>query len=150
MKDASLRDMSIRKANPSVSRSAYRIGQRLLAHLKKDGMSQTAAVIRKNLMALGRHYGNRLWDLRHGVDTSGVIQLRELTCAGDTASSIWYEPTPIRTLHQMARHLPSDLTDFTFVDFGSGKGRTILHASRLNFTRIIGVEFARELCETAN
>jgi predicted RNA methylase len=92
---------------------------------------------------------NRLWDSRHRVDTSGVVELNELTCAGDTGSSVWYEPTPIRTLQQMTTHLPSDLKDFTFIDFGSGKGRTILYVSRLNFRRIIGVEFAKELSEIA-
>ena len=36
-----------------------------------------------------------------------------------------------------------------FVDLGSGKGRVLLIATQFGFTRIIGVEFSRELCEVA-
>jgi predicted RNA methylase len=39
--------------------------------------------------------------------------------------------------------------DFVFIDFGAGKGRTLLIASLFGFKRIIGVEFARELVEIA-
>jgi SAM-dependent methyltransferase len=35
--------------------------------------------------------------------------------------------------------------DFTFIDFGSGKGRALLLASEFPFKRIIGVEFSPEL-----
>jgi SAM-dependent methyltransferase len=44
------------------------------------------------------------------------------------------------------------LRDYTFVDFGAGKGRTLLLASHDGFRKIIGVEFAGELvkCATDN
>jgi hypothetical protein len=45
--------------------------------------------------------------------------------------------------------LPGDLSDFVFIDFGSGKGRTLVYASNFNFKRIIGVEFTRELHDVA-
>ena len=35
------------------------------------------------------------------------------------------------------------------IDYGSGKGAAIIHAKRLNFKRTIGIEFAKELHETA-
>jgi predicted RNA methylase len=39
--------------------------------------------------------------------------------------------------------------DFTFIDIGSGKGRTVLIASRLPFRRVIGVEYCPKLNEVA-
>ncbi len=122
---------------------------KLLSHLIEYGPADTATLVRKNLASKAREFLNRRWDRRFHVSTTGVVQLDELTCTGATASAIWYEPTPIRTLRQMARFLPPDLNGFTFVDFGSGKGRTLLQASCLNFDSVIGVEFARELYEIA-
>ncbi len=45
--------------------------------------------------------------------------------------------------------MPIRYEDFTFIDLGAGKGRVLLVASRFPFKRLIGVEFARELVETA-
>jgi predicted RNA methylase len=42
--------------------------------------------------------------------------------------------------------LPDDVSTFTFVDYGAGKGRCCFLASAKNFRKIVGVEFARELC----
>jgi SAM-dependent methyltransferase len=39
--------------------------------------------------------------------------------------------------------------DYTFVDFGSGKGRALLLASEFPFKRILGLEFSPELHRTA-
>ena len=39
--------------------------------------------------------------------------------------------------------------DYTFVDFGSGKGRALLRASEYPFKRILGLEFSPELHRTA-
>jgi SAM-dependent methyltransferase len=41
--------------------------------------------------------------------------------------------------------LPEDLSDFVFVDVGSGKGRALFIASDYNFKGIVGIEFSREL-----
>ena len=45
--------------------------------------------------------------------------------------------------------LPIQLGLFTFVDLGSGKGRTLLMASEYPFRRILGVEILPELHEIA-
>ncbi len=41
--------------------------------------------------------------------------------------------------------LPIEFEQFTFIDLGSGKGRTLLMASEYPFQRIIGVELLAEL-----
>jgi len=49
----------------------------------------------------------------------------------------------------MFKKLPVDLSGFTFIDLGSGKGRALLFASNYGFKRIIGVEFSPELHQIA-
>jgi 16S rRNA G966 N2-methylase RsmD len=120
--------------------------RRVFTSLKDVGVGQTADLIRKNLAGCARQYVNRRFDRRFHVDTAGVTQLADLTCeSSNKEHGVLYEPTPLKTLKCMFSMLPADLSDFTFIDFGSGKGRTLLYASNYNFRRIIGVEFAKEL-----
>ena len=58
-------------------------------------------------------------------------------------------PTSPREFKTIMENLPSDLSGFTFVDFGSGKGRVVLLASRYNFREIVGVEYSEQLHEVA-
>jgi predicted RNA methylase len=37
----------------------------------------------------------------------------------------------------------------TFVDFGCGKGATLVYASELGFKKLVGIEFSSKLAETA-
>src|SRR5664279_1630611 len=46
---------------------------------------------------------------------------------------------------QILQDLPIALDGFTFIDLGSGKGRTLLMASAYPFRRIVGVELLAEL-----
>ncbi len=63
-------------------------------------------------------------------------------------------PPPAERLYQAFPRLPFlwsiealgiDPTTYSFVDYGSGRGRLILTAAGLPFRRVIGVEFARSL-----
>lgn len=120
--------------------------RRLIADFRDNGASEAANLVRKNLAAYARTYLNRRFDRQFNVDTAGLVQLNNLDCDSENKQyGVWYEPTPVRTLKYILSLLPSDLSDFTFIDFGSGKGRTILYASNYNFHKIIGVEFAKEL-----
>ncbi len=121
-------------------------GQRVLASFKNFGVRGTATLIRKNLAERARLYLNRRYDRKYNINTTGVTQLVDVTCSSPNKEfGVCYEPTPIRTLKCMFSLLPADVSEFTFIDFGSGKGRTILYASNYNFRRIIGVEFGAEL-----
>lgn len=125
---------------------ARRLFRRSLTSLQQDGARETIALFEKNVAECARQYVNKRFDQKHNIDTAGIVQLADLTCdSTNKEHGVWYEPTPIRTLKQIFAALPSDLSTFTFVDFGSGKGRTILYASNYGFRKIIGVEFAREL-----
>jgi SAM-dependent methyltransferase len=57
---------------------------------------------------------------------------------------------PARVTRYMLRSLHIDYNDFVFVDYGSGKGRTLLVAAEFPFKKIIGVEISQELHAIAN
>jgi SAM-dependent methyltransferase len=87
------------------------------------------------------------FDWRHQVNTCGEEDPRKLTVVGENAShAIPYIPTTPRSGRYMLRDLPvTDVSNYTFIDIGSGKGRMLLLAAELPFRRIIGVEFASDL-----
>jgi hypothetical protein len=87
------------------------------------------------------------FDWRHHVKTCGEEDPRELTVLGENAvHAIAYIPTTPRSGRYMLRNIPvSDVSSYTFIDMGSGKGRMLLLAAELPFRRIMGVEFAANL-----
>jgi len=89
---------------------------------------------------------DRRFDRKFGIDTSGLRGIKELdVTAEQKTSGIHYEPTPVPALRAMLRSIPIDHSKFTFVDYGSGKGRVLLLASEYPYRAIIGVEAAPSL-----
>jgi SAM-dependent methyltransferase len=60
-----------------------------------------------------------------------------------------YQPTDPALFEEMMSRLPLELSNFTFIDIGSGKGRVPLMAARFPFRKIIGVELLPELHHVA-
>ena len=60
-----------------------------------------------------------------------------------------YLPTDPGLFREMMANLPIEFDRFTFVDLGSGKGRTLLMASEYPFRKIMGVELIAELHRAA-
>lgn len=88
-------------------------------------------------------YGDMDYDWEHRVNTtSGSVGWRE-RLLGVFHSP--YQPTDAALFHAMMAALPIDFSDFTFIDLGSGKGRTLLMASEYPFRKIVGVEILPEL-----
>ncbi len=90
------------------------------------------------------------FDREHGVDTAGIIPLDALDVTGRWVShGNRYEATTPTLFRRALDGLQVDLSRFTFVDIGAGKGRALLLASEYPFRRIIGVEFSPELVAVA-
>lgn len=85
-----------------------------------------------------------LYDSLHKVDTGGIIDLPEMEESGKN-----YTATPPRAWKLMLKRLPIDPSLYTYVDFGCGKGRTLLLASEMGFRRIIGVDISPQLLSIA-
>ena len=89
-------------------------------------------------------YGDIDFDFEHGVDTSwATVPLR--TRIREWLRGVQYQASEPQLFFEILDKLPASMKDFTFIDLGSGKGRTLLMASRYAFHRIIGVELLPEL-----
>jgi len=91
-----------------------------------------------------------IFDRLYNVRTTKLAFLADLEIVGGNVDEgRTYEATPWSLLSKIFRHLPIDMADYTFVDYGSGKGRQVLSASRWPFRAVVGVDFSPELCEIA-
>ena len=96
-------------------------------------------------------FGDADYDWEYRVNTtSGAVQWRE-RLLGKFHSE--YQPTDPVVFHEMMALLREqdnfDFADYTFVDLGSGKGRTLLMASDYPFRKIVGVELLAALNQIA-
>lgn len=90
------------------------------------------------------------FDEKYGVDTSGIIRLSDLNIKSDNAIfGVRYQAIRNIDFQQLLEPYCLSYEHFNFIDFGSGKGRAILLASKLPFKRIIGVEFSEDLTAVA-
>jgi hypothetical protein len=89
-------------------------------------------------------YGDIDFDFDHGVDTTwATVSLR--TRLREWLSGGQYQPSEPTLFREIIEALPVAPNGFTFIDLGSGKGRTLLMASSFPFRRIIGMELLEEL-----
>ncbi|AFZ37647.1 hypothetical protein Sta7437_4170 [Stanieria cyanosphaera PCC 7437] len=134
--------------NPaSIKRKIYLfVSERTFPELIKEILNNGFPLFRR-LVGL---YFDKKFDRKYNVDTCGSIHLQELTIdSNNVKSGTIYDPIPIKTLKTLFSYLPYNLSEYNFIDFGSGKGRALLVASDYPFRKIIGVEFAHELHQVA-
>lgn len=98
-----------------------------------------------------RLYGDFDFDWDNRVNTmSGGVGWRERLLG---VFYSLYQPTEPAAFHEMLEALRAggelDFSQFTFLDLGSGKGRTLMMATEYPFRRIIGVELLPALNEIA-
>ena len=97
-----------------------------------------------------RERADRAFDERYGVDTGGFIQLNRLRIPGTSWEyGVPYWGIDPEVFAHMLGSLAIDHAAFTFVDFGSGKGRAVLLASEFPFRKIVGIEFSADLNDVA-
>jgi hypothetical protein len=139
---------------PQQVRSAFRSWWREQA--RENGAWSAASLLVRNLWAFvcestperrRQRYGDMEYDWEHRVNTtSGTVGWRA-RLLGLLHSP--YQPTDPALFREMMAGLPIAFDQFTFVDLGSGKGRTLLMASEYPFRRIVGVELIAELHHAA-
>jgi SAM-dependent methyltransferase len=140
---------------PIVSAKYYaaRFGQ----HIRKNGLRSAAVLVGKNLiwpycvwLIRRRIQAHEQFDLKHGLDTQTPIPIRDLEIWEPAAQyAVHYEGAAIPLVHRILRHLRTDLSRFTFIDLGSGKGRVLLIAAQYCFKSVIGLEFSKTLHDIA-
>ena len=95
------------------------------------------------------------YDDQHGTNTSGIVPTRNLDIAED--STRWQANLFLASPARITRYMieaqlsaaPIDPQDYSFVDYGSGKGRSTLVAAEYPFKRAIGIEISAELTAIA-
>jgi SAM-dependent methyltransferase len=134
--------------------SAFRCWWREQA--SEHGSCRTASLLIRNLWAFvrdstperrRRRYGDMEYDWEHRVNTTSGTVGGRARLLGLLHSS--YQPTDPALFREMMANLPIEFDQFTFVDLGSGKGRTLLMASEYPFRKIVGVEVIAELHHAA-
>jgi hypothetical protein len=90
------------------------------------------------------------FDKDHGVDTGGTTQLAGLIVDGPYRRfGITHIASDPDEFAIAVGSLDIEHKDFSFIDLGSGKGRSLVLALSYPFRRIVGVEFALELHRVA-
>ena len=92
------------------------------------------------------------FDRIHGTDTSTPVDIFTLTAAHEGPRISYSASIPVRTAQEIIAALegmPENWQTFTWLDLGSGKGRSIMVASALPLDRIVGIELSPECHEIA-
>jgi len=123
---------------------------------QQNGAASATSILLGNLWGFIRdatperrrqRYGDMEYDWEHRVNTTcGTVGWRA-RLLGLFHSP--YQPTDPALFQEMMASLPIAFEQFTFVDLGSGKGRTLLMASEYPFRKIVGVELLAELHSAA-
>jgi SAM-dependent methyltransferase len=93
---------------------------------------------------------DRRFDRKHCVDTCGLIISRKVpTSSTNKKYGHEYAAVAAKTFRAMLDAIPGDIGNYSFVDYGCGKGRALLLAAERPFRRVIGVEYSRPLAEIA-
>ncbi len=120
-----------------------------LLEIRQRGIASTLVAAMHRIISMGRRCVERWDDWVNGTDTAGIVETADLTVASPNKDrGIRYQPTPARPLRKLMRALqipPGQV----FADIGSGKGRVLIIALRLGFKKIVGVEYATDLCDIA-
>lgn len=106
------------------------------------------AVHRRTVGPIADRLGDCLFDRIHGTETNGKIVPEDQETYGTDRPECGYMPTRPGPFHKVMRALRIP-PGGGFVDYGSGKGRIMLLATRYGFDRITGIELSSRLCETA-
>jgi SAM-dependent methyltransferase len=149
--------MSSSKIFPSIVRAALRYWSDLA---KRRGRAAATRTLFSILWEFARNstperlrsrYGDADYDWDHRVNTTSAGVGWRDRLLGTFHSP--YQPTEPALFREMLdallQHADLNLADFTYLDLGSGKGRTLLMASDYPFRRIVGVELLPSLNQIA-
>jgi SAM-dependent methyltransferase len=108
------------------------------------------AALKRIRRAVLRQADKASFDWHYGTDTTDFVSNENLAATSPNLPfGIEYQPTPAREFRRMARALHIAPENFTFVDFGCGKGRTLLLAAQAGFRRVTGVDYAPKVLAAA-
>jgi SAM-dependent methyltransferase len=144
----------VSSSSPQSIKKALRVWWR--ENAQEKGVAATISLLLGNLWSFARgstperrrqRYGDMEYDWENRVNTTSATVDWRSRLLGLFHSP--YQPTEPALFREMMASLPLDFSQFTFIDIGSGKGRTLLMASEYPFRKIVGVEILAELDRAA-
>jgi SAM-dependent methyltransferase len=118
--------------------------------LRQVGFWETARSGARKLIR-SKKQNSHEFDLKHGTDTSGIIEPGALDISAEMAvHAVRYQTAIVDVFLEILSSLAIPYNDFVFIDLGSGKGRALLLASQFPFKEIIGVELSPRLHHIAS
>lgn len=92
----------------------------------------------------------RFWDIAHGVDTCGEIELANFDFQHPYKDpGLAYHSHHPKIIRAALSALNIRFEDYTFIDYGCGKGRVVLLALQYPFRKVIGFDFSPQLLQIA-
>jgi SAM-dependent methyltransferase len=87
---------------------------------------------------------NFVFDKERGVETAAEIPLEAVGVSSADAArgNQYYRPLTEAIFRAAIAAIPIDVSKFTFVDIGSGKGKVLFMAADLPFRSVLGIEYA--------
>ncbi|MCE7032696.1 class I SAM-dependent methyltransferase [Lysobacter sp. GX 14042] len=124
--------------------------RKLVRQIRIDGV---AGVLAKVPLWLRGHCEARL-DRRLGIATVGQVEVADSALLepghDHLANAVFYAPLQFAKFRRLIRAArPFDPEQYTFIDYGAGKGRALVLASGLGFRRVVGIELFDSLCRHA-
>src|ERR1035437_7172939 len=87
---------------------------------------------------------------KYNINTSKIEDVKKLSIKGDNVEHAeLYQGANYYLLEKVFDHLQTIEANQSILDFGCGKGRVLTVAAYYGFSKITGVEFAKELCDVA-
>ena len=103
-----------------------------------------------NKLVFIKNLRGKIFDIKHNIETVSDVELGDLKIDSENVKfGAKYAGSDPKATKELFENFKINHEDFVFVDLGSGKGRVLFIASDYPYKKIIGVEFAEELHETA-
>ncbi|MEZ5346447.1 MAG: class I SAM-dependent methyltransferase [Pyrinomonadaceae bacterium] len=103
-----------------------------------------------NKIVFVKNLRGQYFDWKHNIQTASNARLADLSISSSNIQfGAEYVAADAKAVKEVFANLDIDHKRFVFVDLGSGKGRVLFAASDYPYKKIIGVEFAQELDQTA-
>src|SRR5450759_1965158 len=87
---------------------------------------------------------------KYNINTSKIEDVKKLSIKGDNVEHAeLYQGANYYLLESVFDYLETVEVNKNIIDYGCGKGRVLTVAAYYGFSKITGVEFAKELCDVA-
>jgi SAM-dependent methyltransferase len=109
--------------------------------LKGRGLLNSILLIPRRYLQRLKFRGYDFWDLVETHEMDGPDQVKQHATKYEASNPVFFK--------KMFDKLDWQIQNSTYIDFGCGKGISLVYATELGFKKVIGVEFAPKLALTA-